>query len=175
MGKRVLWGFLLLALCHFALPARGENRIRALGCDHFLSQQDTAPASAQNTEAVLAALCGGEMHPAVALRCQDEVSSAADVALWLEQAFGEAESGDVSYLYLSSHGLWNPGQSASDMALLLSDGTQEGRITAGELHTLLSRYPGTKVLLVDACHAGAMIGKGVRETCTICSPGRITR
>lgn len=47
------------------------------------------------------------------------------------------------------------------MSLALSDGITEGHITARALRTCLDRIPGKKMLFIDACHSGAMLGKGV--------------
>ena len=50
------------------------------------------------------------------------------------------------------------------MTLLLSDGESEEGITAYELRRVFDTIPGKKVLLLDACHSGAMIGKGVEKS-----------
>ena len=162
MGRRMALALVLL-LCLWLGAARAENRALLVGCDRFLSRQDTSPASAGNTEIMARVLSGGLTAPVRLLRCQDTLADAGALAAAVGEAFAGAQPGDVSYLYLSTHGLWTPGQAAEETALLLTDGEREGAVTAAELREMLDRVPGTKVLLVDACHSGAMIGKGVRE------------
>ena len=47
-----------------------------------------------------------------------------------------------------------------DMALLLSDGETEERLSPEELRQTLEKIPGRKILILDACHSGAVIGEG---------------
>ena len=46
------------------------------------------------------------------------------------------------------------------MSLLLSDGEEEERLGPKTLKTILDRVPGQKILILDACHSGAVIGRG---------------
>ena len=46
------------------------------------------------------------------------------------------------------------------MVLLLSDGETEGKLSPEELRNVLEKIPGRKILILDACHSGAVIGKG---------------
>ena len=161
MGRKI--ALLVILCCLLAAPALAENRVLLVGCDRFLTRQDTFPASEGNTRSMAEVLTGGLMAPARVLRCQDSLADSTALAGAVAEAFAGAQPGDVSYLYLSTHGLWLPEQSAEETALLLTDGEREGQVSARELREMLDAVPGTKVLLVDACHSGAMIGKGVRE------------
>ncbi len=78
--------------------------------------------------------------------------------LW---AFGDAKEGDISLLYLCTHGEFYASMNNPEGVLLLSDGALEDQINAQELNAMLDEIKGTKVLLVDACNSGALIGKGV--------------
>ena len=157
-------GFLLLAvvlLCLLAVPALAANRALLVGCDRFLSQPDTAPASENNVVQMARALSGGGMNPESLVTRRSGLGSERELRLLLEDAFGEAEPGDVCYFYISTHGLWEPGMAAGAFTFLLSDGRREVPLTAARLKELLEQYPGTKVLILDCCHSGAVIGKGV--------------
>ena len=53
--------------------------------------------------------------------------------------------------------------SSGSMTLLLSDGEKESAVSAHMLRTMFDQIQGKKVLMIDACHAGAMLGKGVKD------------
>ncbi len=151
----------LAALLLAAASAQAANRALLVGCDRFLTQADTSPASANNVVRMAEALSGGAMNLETLVTRRSGLSDGAELARLIGDAFGEAEEGDVSYFYISTHGLWEEGRSAGDFVLLLSDGRREYRLTAARLKELLDPVPGTKVLILDACHSGAVIGKGV--------------
>jgi len=147
----------------------GEGRVnRALlvGCDRFLSQMDTTPSSANNVEMMSQALSGGTMALAEMITRPGGIGSTGDLAGLILDAFDEADEDDVSLFYISTHGLWQEGMGSSGMTLLLSDGIRETGLTAHHLRSIFDQIRGTKVLMLDACHAGAMIGKGVSEHLT---------
>ncbi len=73
----------------------------------------------------------------------DEVRSA------IASTFGSAGPQDVSLFYFSGHG-------GSDGSLAGASGTH---ISAKALRTWLDSIPGTKIVIVDACYSGMMIGK----------------
>lgn len=157
---------LLLALacvCLFCAPALAEGLNRALlvGCDSFITQPSTAPASANNVARMVEALSGGAMNLENLVTRRGDVSSAAELEQLIRTAFDGADAGDVNYFYISTHGIWEQGAPAGDMTLLLSDGNREEGVTAARLREIFDTIPGTKVLILDACHTGAVIGKGV--------------
>ena len=159
---------LLLALacaCLFRAPvlAEGLNRALLVGCDNFITQPSTAPASANNVARMAEALSGGAMNLENLVTRRGDVSSAAELEQLIRTAFDGAEPGDVNYFYISTHGIWEQGAPAGDMTLLLSDGNREDGITAAKLREIFDTIPGTKVLILDACHTGAVIGKGVHS------------
>ena len=151
---------LLLLLTPAAL-AEGVNRALLVGCDEFVSQQDTTPSSANNVTRMADTLSGGAMNLEVLITRRNDLSRVAELESLIMDAFGDAEDGDVSYFYISTHGVWEQGMRNGAMMLLLSDGEHEEAVTAEQLRLIFDRIRGTKVLIVDACHAGAMIGKGV--------------
>lgn len=139
-------------------------RALLVGCDHFVTQQDTAPASANNVARVAEALQSGSLPFERVTTSTGSIADADALSALVEEAFRGAADGDVSYFYISTHGLWHQGQEAGDMTLVLSDGQTEGGVTASRLREMFDRVPGVKVLLLDACHAGAVIGKGTADT-----------
>ena len=134
------------------------RRALLVGCDRFLSQQDTTPSSYNNVLRMAEALSGG-MHSL--LTEPAGLASTGELAGMILDAFSDADDNDVSYFYISTHGVWEDGMDAGSMTLLLSDGTRESGVTAWQLRTMFDQIRGRKVLLLDACHAGAMLGKGV--------------
>ena len=174
MMRRALCALIALWLClpcfataeeHIDIPeAVGNDRInRALlvGCDRFLSQPDTTPSSSNNVLRMAEAFAGSTMNFDVVLSHPDGLSSTGDLAAAILDAFAAADNNDVSYFYLSTHGVWEEGMTAAQMTLLLSDGQRETAVSAYMLRTIFDQIAGQKVLIIDACHAGAMLGKGV--------------
>ena len=163
MGKKLLALFFLwlCLLAPSALAEETENRALLVGCDRFVTQEDTAPASENNVFRMAEVLSGGRMNLEKLITRKNEVDSAQELEGLIQAAFSEADENDVSYFYISTHGLWEQGQPNGDMTLLLSDGRREMGVTADMLRAMFDKIDGTKVLIIDACHAGAMIGKGV--------------
>ena len=164
MKRKALLALLALAwvcLCRAPALAQGLNRALLVGCDHFITQPSTAPASANNVARMAEALSGGAMNLESLVTRRGDVSSAAELEQLIRTAFDGAEAEDVNYFYISTHGLWEQGSPAGDMTLLLSDGNREEGVTAAQLRKIFDTIPGTKVLILDACHTGAVIGKGV--------------
>ncbi len=148
-----------------APPPAGDgvrtNRALLVGCDRFLSQQDTTPSSYNNVLNMAEALSGGTMALARLDTAPDGLSTSGELAGMILDAFSAADEDDVSLFYISTHGVWEEGMDSGGMTLLLSDGQRETGVTAWQLRTMFDQIRGTKVLFIDACHAGAMLGKGV--------------
>ncbi len=137
------------------------NRALLVGCDRFLSQPDTTPSSANNVSQMAEALSGGTMALAALYTQPDGLSSTGDLAAMILDAFSDADEDDVSLFYLSTHGVWE--ENLEGVRLLLSDGSRETSVTPWQLRTMFDQIRGKKVLIIDACHAGAMLGKGMNE------------
>lgn len=156
--------FLAVFLCLIPLCAQAEsgvNRALLIGCDEFVTQEDTTPSAANNVSRMAQTLSGGAMNLEHLVTRSTGLTSVQELKELVDLAFSEAQEGDVSYFYISTHGVWQEGQRAAEMTLLLSDGRQEAGVTAYELREIFDKVPGVKVLILDACHAGAVIGKGV--------------
>lgn len=164
MGRRLSALFALVWLCLLAPSALADevvNRALLVGCDRFVTQEETTPSSENNVLQMAEALSGGAMNLETLITRRNDVASPAELEELIQAAFSQADENDVSYFYISTHGLWEQGQPNGDMTLLLSDGRNENGVTADMLRAMFDRIKGTKVLIIDACHAGAMIGKGV--------------
>ncbi len=167
MRLRMFCALLALLLC-LPLGGWGEetgngrvNRALLVGCDRFVSQISTAPSSANNVERMAQALSGGTMDLQTLRTVPEGVATTGELAALILDVFSEADEDDVSIFYISTHGEWEAGRPSGSMTLLLSDGERESGVTARRLRTMFDEIEGHKVLLLDACHAGAMLGKGV--------------
>ena len=169
MAKRFFSLWLLLAMLAsllFLLPsaqaqAEQEQRALLIASDYFLTQNHTWPASANNARAVEAALSQSARPFALMRTLSGTLHSLEGLRTAVQEAFGAAGPEDVSYFYISTHGVYDPSRSNLEAYLLLSDGIEEARITARELESCFEGIQGTKVILIDACQSGAIIGKGV--------------
>ena len=77
--------------------------------------------------------------------------------------FSAATENDVSLLYYSGHGLYSDNNSFLGALC----GFPQGLVTPTDLRNTLDKIPGKKIVIIDACHSGNMIGKtisGVRLT-----------
>lgn len=169
--KRMLTGFLalLLAVCRTpGLSARAEaagdgtQTCRALlvGCDQFLSQDETTPIAHNNIQMMETVLSQDTRGFSVS-RLDGLANGAASLKAAIEWAFSGADEDDISLLYISTHGLFESNRTLPEGALLFSDGSLEEEVGAQALEAMLDSIPGEKVILVDACASGALIGKGV--------------
>ena len=147
-------------------PMVGNDTIRRallVGCDNFLSQPDTSPSAYNNITRLQEALLEPTMDFDVVIAQPEGLASTGDLAAMILDAFADADADDMSYFYLSTHGIWEEGMTSAQMTLLLSDGFRESAVSAYMLRTVFEQIPGKKVLMIDACHAGAMLGKGVNH------------
>jgi hypothetical protein len=168
---------LLLALCLILLPegARAEDappRYRALliSCDEFVTAADTAPIGRRNLD-MMETILAQDARGYQISRQYGITTSAEALKAAIAYAFADAKAGDVSLLYLNTHGEFDAAFNNPEGVLLLSDGAVESRITAQALRAMLDEIPGTKMLIVDACHSGALIGKGFSPDI---GPARVT-
>ena len=165
--KKVLCYLMMLMVLLPVLPAKSEaeNRqdMRALliSCDTFVSHPDTTPAAGSNVAMLAQALLRDRREYRRIVTERDAVASLEDLKSAVHQAFRGADENDVSLFYISTHGVYPKGKMNGKAALVLSDGEREYLLTAEEMYAVLSPVPGKKVLILDACHSGALIGKGL--------------
>ena len=165
---------LLMLLC-LALPAPaerlhspakpGKQRLRALliGCDYFVSQPDTWPAAENNLQLLADTLQMDNRHYSLIRSISGSISTVDAFRDAVRSAFSGARAEDVSLLYISTHGIFDEGASNLSAALLLSDGAVEEKLFPQTLRDMMDAVPGVKLLILDACNAGAFIGKGMAD------------
>lgn len=152
---------LLLMLLSCCALSEGEGvvyRALLLGCDRFVSHEETTPSAALNVGRMARMLETDKRGYASITRMDSGVSSTDRLRSALGSAFAGADDDDVSLVYFCTHGLYD--RITSVPSLVLSDGSKEETISAQYLRSLLDMIPGHKILLLDACNSGAFIGKG---------------
>ena len=80
----------------------------------------------------------------------------------IRETFAGAKANDVSLFYFSGHGANSP-DTAFHGALV---GTLHTYLSVSRLKEALDQVPGKKVVIIDCCHSGAMIGKSTGESVT---------
>ena len=138
----------------------GVTRCLLIGCDRFVSMHGTEPASANNVDTMEALLTDFLPEGTAIIRQVNGPGTVAAFEQLAKEAFRDSKETDTALIYVSTHGLLQEEESGPRMSLLLSDGTEEERLTPEALRKLLDRIPGKKVLILDACHSGAVIGCG---------------
>ena len=147
-----------LAAAMVDLDSRRERAL-LIGFDDFVSKPSTYPSSTNNVYAMQETFQEASKPLETLLIPQDPITDAATLTALIQDTFGDADEDDVSYLYISTHGVYDPG-GREEPALLLSDGRREGRITPAQLEEAFEGIRGIKVIWLDACNSGAFIGKG---------------
>ncbi len=154
------WLWLVCALVLLPLCAEAQSRVLLIGVDEFVSKPSASPSS-QNNVGAMAELFGDMSQPAEALIVPPApVTTPQMLHSLIQTTFAEADEDDVSYLYISTHGVYDPASGEPPM-LLLSDGKTETGVTPGQLEAAFEGIAGTKVIIIDACNSGAFIGKGM--------------
>lgn len=164
MKRMLCWLLSLLCLfCAHAEKAESPAVCRALlvGCDVFLTHEDTSPSAALNVERMDRMLRTDARGYAKITRRDAGLADGAALQAALEEAFAGADENDVSFIYLCTHGLYD--RVSLEPLLVLSDGQSENSLSAAALRELLDRVPGQIILVIDACNSGAFIGRGVRD------------
>jgi len=157
------WALLLVILLALPLCASAEEssagRVLLIGVDEFVSRPSAYPSSTNNVYAMQELFQNSSMTLEALLVPSAPVTSAQELTGLIRETFGAAKAKDVSYLYLSTHGVYEP-ESGEPPRLLLSDGLVEGSITPRQLEAAFEGIAGQKVIILDACNSGAFIGKG---------------
>lgn len=151
--------FLLLSL---SLPALADTRALLVACSDFVSQMDLGAEISGNLHMIGSAFISAGVGLG-SLSIEDgTIGTQEALSAALHRSFGEAAEGDLSILYLCTHGILS---SADDgqVYLLLGDGETETPMGAQDLYDLVSGIQGEKLLIVDACYSGALIGRGMPQ------------
>ena len=135
-----------------------KERALLIGIDEFVSKPSAYPSSTNNVYAVQEVFQGAATPLEALILPSSPVTSADELAHLIQATFANAAQGDVSYLYISTHGVY---VEDGEPRLLLSDGLVEGSVTPAQLEAAFEGIGGTKVIWLDACNSGAFIGKGL--------------
>jgi len=85
----------------------------------------------------------------------------------IRSTFAGAKTGDVSYFYYSGHGSDGASGEGPYICTVDADGAW---MSVHELESILSSIPGTKVVLLDCCYSGGMIGRSIGKLQAVESP-----
>ena len=80
----------------------------------------------------------------------------------ISDVFSEADEGDISLFYYAGHGLSSPVESRN--GALVGIEYYSSYLFAADLRAALDQIPGRKIVIIDACHSGALIGRGEKGT-----------
>lgn len=150
-------------------PAPGSApkgpRLRALliGCDHFVTQEDTWPAAELNIKMLSRVLETDKRGYDVIRTVSGTVAGYQALEKEAAETFAGAQPGDISLLYFSTHGMFRDEAEGVTASLVFSDGEKECEITGRELQRITDKIPGEKIIIFDACNSGALIGKGLSD------------
>lgn len=159
--KRWICCWILTLLCCLlpsAVLGEGQTRALLIGVDEFVSRPSAAPSSANNVRDMQQLLAGVVASPDHLSVPSAPVTDADTLQTLLQSAFAGAQETDLNLLYLSTHGVYEPGK---EPMLLLSDGIVEYGLTPSALKQCFEGIQGTKLIILDACNSGAFIGKGM--------------
>ena len=153
---------MILAFLLLLAPSVSQAQTRALlvACSEFVTQHDLGSAISGNLHMIGSALLSANLA-ASDLSIEDgTIATREHLAEAIDEAFAESSEDDLSILYLCTHGILS---SADDgqIYLLLGDGQTETPLLGGELCEMVSAIQGEKLLILDACFSGALIGRGM--------------
>ena len=152
---------LALALMLSGAPALAQGRTRALlaACSDFVSQVDLGSASSGNLHMIASALISADVSPGDLAIEDGTIGTIEALRAAIGSAFSESDENDLSILYLCTHGVLSSADDG-EVYLLLGDGETETPLSAAQLYALIQDVQGEKLLIIDACHSGALIGRG---------------
>lgn len=150
----------------FGLPADNPVSVRSLfiAGDLYITEENTWPSFINSAKLMAAAMEKGNLNyvsPPSSRIYSSTIKSVSGLEKAIRRAFLPSDDNDISYFYISVHGIQTPSKNNAETYLLLSDGTREEKLTPARLEKAFGGIKGTKVLFIDACHSGAFIGKGV--------------
>lgn len=152
----ILVFFLMLA------PSVSVAQTRALlvACSEFVTQHDLGNAISGNLHMIGSALLNANIG-ASDLSIEDgTIATREHLADAIDEAFTGSDEDDLSILYLCTHGILSSSDDGQ-VYLLLGDGQTETPLMGSELCEMVSAIQGEKLLILDACFSGALIGRGM--------------
>ena len=171
MSRKLRKGAAIFAALLMLIPAAhsgGEAgvgtpviRCLSIGMDRFITQEDTGRCSGRNAEIMEKIFTAFLPEGARVTRRENGPGTAEELEKLIRDVFGGAAEEDVSFLYLSTHGvIWEEGENSEKTihtALILSDGEQEEAIEPQDLREMLDVVPGKKAVILDACYSGSFL------------------
>lgn len=158
---RLIPAFILMAAL-FCAPALAQGSTRALlvACSDFVSQVDLGSASSGNLHMIASALISADVSPGDLFIEDGTIGTIEALNNAIDSAFSDSAEDDLSILYLCTHGVLSSADDG-EVYLLLGDGKTETPVSANQLYALIQEIQGEKLLIIDACHSGALIGRGM--------------
>lgn len=160
-ARRILPAFLLCLLFFFLAPAGASAAARALlvACSDFMTEPDLGAAISGNLHMIGSALISADMR-AGDLSIEDgTIGTQKALKAAIDDAFSDSQENDLSILYLCTHGVLSSSDDG-EVYLLLGDGQTESPLGADTLYSFIQGIQGEKLLILDACFSGALIGRG---------------
>ena len=146
------------------IPTEPVFRSLFIASDFYLTEENTWPSFINSAKLVASALEKGNLNfvaPPSSRIYSSTIQSKAGLTKAIRNAFLPAKQNDVSFFYISVHGIQVESATGGQVHLLLSDGTKEESHFPSDLEKAFLNIEGTKIIIIDACHSGAFIGKGV--------------
>lgn len=163
--RKLIGLLMMLLILSTSAQAQDMRTTRALlvACSDFITQEDLGASTSGNLHMVGSALISADIGLGNLSIEDGTIGTAKALGAAVTDAFGEADEDDLSILYLCTHGVLS---SADDekVYLLLGDGQTESPLSSQSLYNLLCGIQGEKLLILDACYSGALIGRGHPET-----------
>lgn len=152
----------LICLLFSRALAAGSTHALLVACSDFVTQADLGAAISGNLHMVGSAFISAD-EPPQNLSIEDgTIGTVEALAAAIDSAFGLAAEDDLSILYLCTHGVFSSSDD-QQVYLLLGDGNTETPLSADQLYELIAPIQGDKLLILDACYSGALIGRGMPE------------
>lgn len=148
---------LLLAPSAFA---QGTTRALLIACSEFDSMPDLGSAISGNLHMIGSALVSADTRLGRLSIEDGTIGTAEALENAVHSAFAEADEEDLSILYLCTHGVLSSTDDGG-VYLLLGDGQTESALSPEGLYSIISGVQGEKLLIIDACYSGALIGRGM--------------
>lgn len=139
--------------------AQGQTHALLIACSDFISQPDLGAAISGNLHMVGSALISSDT-PLGSLSIEDgTIGTVPAFEEAVSHAFSASTEEDLSILYLCTHGVLSSSDD-DQVYLLLGDGQSESALSAQQLYQAIAPIQGEKLLILDACYSGALIGHG---------------
>lgn len=153
--------FTLMLVLASGACAQEERVTRALlvACSDFVTQEDLGAAISGNLHMVGSALISADIGLGNLSIEDGTIGTVEMLDIAIADAFSQADENDLSILYLCTHGVLSSSDDGQ-VYLLLGDGQTESPLSAAALYDLVRGIQGEKLLILDACYSGALIGRG---------------